>query len=329
MAAGWLKKAVIAANTPKMSIITRLKMNVAGFQPHRDRSVLHASDVTKPDFCPRQWALMDLLGKDKKDEYISAALQATFDVGTATARLVTDKWLGSSAIGHWDCRTCGAQCSFCSKPEPGCKHQGNCNWEYREVNFVSQEYGISGSIDVMVDLGILKVTATELKIIRPEDFEKIAQPLPEHEIRTALYLKLISDSNSVYKEKINLHQARVLYVSRGYGKAHPEYNKEILPWKEFIVERNDERVFPILFMAKQLKRFRDGYWNGDDKHIASPHDADGHHSMGTVGSKFGWMAVIPSGICSLPTDKYAKTCITCQSCFSGEYPAGQPPLEGV
>jgi hypothetical protein len=301
LATGWLKNAVLDSATPTMSIITRLKMHVGGYQPARSRDVVHASDVTKPNFCPRQWALLDLLAKKKKDEYIATALQTTFDIGNATAKLVTDEWLGDAAVGNWKCRSCGDQRTFCSKPANGCKKQGMCNWEYAEVVFESQQYGVSGSIDVMVDLGVLMVAVTELKIIRVEDFEKITTPLPEHSQRTQLYLKLIADSASVYKDRINLHEARVVYVSRGYGKKNLDHDGEILPFREFIVKRDDKRIQPLLDMAKQVKVFRESLPSGAIN--------------------------MPSGICKLPTDKYAKNCGECAACFSGNYPATQPALE--
>lgn len=298
MAAGWLKSIALNAVAPKTSIIHRIKMNVGGLRPPRSRAVVHASDVTKSNFCPRQWALMDLLKVKQKDEFLSTALEATFDIGTTSAEVLINKWLGDSAIGHWKCKTCGDQRTFCSKPGEGCKKMQPCHWQYVEVNFVSLEFGVSGSIDVMVDLASQKVVATELKIINVDDFEKIKQPLPEHVQRTQVYLKLIADSNSVYKDKINLYEARVFYMSRGYGKKNLDHGGEVLPFKEYIVERNDERILPLLKSAKQIKIFRE-----DENHP------------------------IPSGICTLPTDKYAVTCTMCGACFSGTYNAAQPALE--
>jgi hypothetical protein len=294
--AGWLKEAVIGMGTPQVSIIQRIKANLGGHTQPRAKDVVHASDATKPNFCPRHWALLDIEKKKIPEEYISTALAATFDVGRATADLVTEHWLGDSAIGNWKCATCGEQRSFCSKPKNGCAKQLGCNWRYKEVVFESKEYGVSGSIDVMVDLGAALVAATELKIIKVEDFAEIKQPLAEHVLRTQMYLKLISDSNSAYKNRINLHEARVFYASRGYGKANLDHNKEVLPFKEFVVKRNDERVVPLLKNAQQVMIFRQ---TGE----------------------------MPSGICTLPSDKYAKHCTTCKGCFSGQYPAAQPSLE--
>jgi hypothetical protein len=296
MGVSWLKEAVALSAAPKLSVIARIKENLGGFVPARGYGVVHASDVTKPNFCPRHWVLMDKLQKKVKDEYLATALEATFDVGRITASLVTDKWLGKSAIGNWKCKTCGDCRTFCSKPLNGCKKLGHCHWQYVEVSFDSITYGVQGSIDVMVDLGSQLVVATELKIIKEEDFAKIIMPLPEHVLRTKLYMKLMADSNSAYKDRINLFESRVLYVSRAYGKKNLDFKGEILPFKEFVVERDDEKVMPLLRNAQQIKIYRD-------------------------------KGFIPSGICSLPTDNHAKNCNTCKECFSGEYPSQQKPLD--
>jgi hypothetical protein len=76
---------------------------------------------------------------------------------------------------------------------------------------------------------------------------------------------------------------------RTYGKKHPDWN-EILPWKEFIVQRDDETLKPVLQRSKALRVFR------------------------TEGK-------MPSGICGTALDKVAQRCKFCQHCFSGEYPA--------
>ena len=160
--------------------------------------------------------------------------------------------------------------------------------------FVSKEYGFTGSIDVFFDVGAPKWLVTELKIMKPEDFEKLAAPLPEHRIRTNLYMKLIADSNDPYKDKINVFEARVLYVSRGYGKKNVDHD-QILPFKEFVVKRDDTDLQWVLKLAKQVKVWRE-------------------------------TGQIPSGICKNPLDKTAKNCSASKHCFSGSFPAQQEAL---
>jgi len=292
----WLKVAVANAQAPKKGVIDLLRKNLGGWQPARDIQVLHASDITKPRFCARKWVILREEHKPLKDQYVTAALQATFDVGNATARLVVEEWMREYAIGNWFCASCGATASMTSKPgTSGCSsHSGTHHWRYVEPVFVSPQFGISGSVDLLADLGGHKWQVVELKILNVDDFATIKVPLPEHRIRTNLYLKLIADSSSVWKDRINLHEGRVLYVSRGYGKKH-ETLDEILPFKEYVVKRDDKDLIPYLQQGMAV-------------------------GMGQKG-------VYPSGVCSTALDKQAKACSVCKQCFSGMYKATFNPTE--
>jgi hypothetical protein len=285
----WLKKVVIAQNKPpEDSIISVLKSNMSGYRPGRDRSVLHASDVTKPNFCPRKWALMDIEGTKSSPEYANTATRATWDIGSMTARVLIENWAGEHVVGNWMCRRCHQQRTMCSKPKGMCSIGGKHDWAYEEVVFVSKEYGISGSIDALFDVGKPKLVVTELKIMAPEEFATLLAPLPEHRIRTSLYLKLIADSGTPYLDRFNLHEARVLYVSRGYGKKNEKFG-EVLPFKEFSVHRDDGGLLDLLAKVQSLKKFRE-------------------------------IGVVPCGICNTALDKPAQTCKLCKTCFSGDYP---------
>lgn len=287
----FMKTAVVNSQAPKDDIISVLRKRVGGYETARSHKTIHASDITKPDFCPRHLAFLDLFEKGKKGSYIATAMQMTFDIGNMTATLVREEWAGESAIGNWVCRRCSKSVDFTTKPKVGCAQHKDCIWQYKEMNFVSKEYGVSGSIDVLFKLDAPKPIVTELKIIRVEDFETMVAPLPEHRIRTSLYLKLVADSDTKWKDSINLHEARVLYVSRGYGKKHLTYN-EILPLKEYQVVRDDALLSKPLAKAKQIKIFREE-------------------------------GLMPQGICATTLDKTAKACGMCAECFSGKYPPQQ------
>lgn len=290
----FLKKMMAEAYAPQESIVDVVMKNMAGFRPARDPATVHASSLTKDDFCPRAYALYDVAGKKPKDEYLDAALALTFDVGNATADLFTNVWAGQAILGDWRCTKCGDTRSFCTKPGPGCKQDpgpNGCHWRYQEVKFVSQTYGVSGSIDAIMRLSAPKLFVTELKIIKAEEFEKLAAPLAEHRIRTSLYMKLIEDSDSAYKDAFNLQEARVVYVSRGYGKKDPKLGK-ITPFKEYAVKRNDGALGPYLQKAQAVKVYRD-------------------------------KKLIPAGVCATTLDPRSKKCSVCAECFSGKFPVQQ------
>jgi hypothetical protein len=293
---GWLKSAVIETNQPKESIITVLRKKLGGYEEGRKRDVVHASDITKADFCPRQWAFLDLDGKENgHGQYIPTALRVTFDMGRALEKTLIEDWAGDTVVGNWECRRCLALRSMCVKPKNGCGKSTDCIWEYRQVYVESPVTGVIGSLDALFDVGTSKLLLTELKTMNATEFDAIVAPLPEHRIRTNLYLKLVAESNSAYKNLINLHEGRVFYVSRSYGKKHDGYNGEILPFKEFVVLRDDAALKPVLQKATQLKIFRE-------------------------------QKLMPSGICATALDKAAKNCSSCKSCFSGSHPSQQEAL---
>ena len=112
-----------------LSIIDRLRGTVGGYEKARPYKKIHASEVTKDNFCPRKVALMDLSGKKLRDEFISTALKATFDVGNAISEVYRTNWAAQWTYGHWECRRCGEVKTFCTKPKSIdliCKH----DWKF-------------------------------------------------------------------------------------------------------------------------------------------------------------------------------------------------------
>jgi hypothetical protein len=254
--------------------------------------VLHASDVTQAEFCPRRWAFFDILKKEPSTMVVSAALDVTFQLGFVTEALIVEKWAGDHVVGNWRCRLCNESRSMTINPKGYCKTGKKHWWEYLQMRVQSEELGLEGGIDALFNIGAPQLVVTELKIMAPDEFEKIVAPLPEHRLRTNLYMKILAESAHPFKDKINVDEARVLYTSRGYGKMNAQWN-EILPFKEFTVKRNDADLQEFLTRSKALKAFR------------------------TEG-------LMPSGICHTALDKVAKKCSVCPQCFSGQYPAGKP-----
>lgn len=290
----WLRNAIHQTTKPKQSIIGVLKQQLGGQLPGRSMKVLHASDVTKTDFCPRRWALFDIFEKDPPNDMVSTALAVTYRMGIATETLLVEEWAGDYVVGNWKCRLCGASRTMVPKPGGFCLPSGKKHW-WQHVQMVvdAPEYDIQGGIDALFNIGAPQLVVTEIKIMAPQEFEQILVPLPEHRLRTNLYLWILEHSHHAYKDKINVQEGRVLYVSRGYGKMNAEWN-EILPFKEFIVKRNDADLTEYLKRAAALKAFR------------------------TIG-------LMPHGICSTALDKTAKRCSVCTACFSGKYPADKHP----
>lgn len=284
-----LQAQVKQAFAPQGEIIPLLIKNIGGSYPNRSHKTVHASDITKDDWCPRLYGLMDKLELTAPPRYLPAALKATFDIGEATATLVRESWLGKAAIGNWECTRCNHIETMCEKPATGssCGKHGHI-WRYLEPHFVDPTIAVSGSIDVLVHLKSPKYFITELKIMKGEDFDKLAAPLAEHRIRTSLYMRLVENSPSPAAKMIHTEHAKILYVSRAFGKKSAEHGA-IVPFKEFDIHRNDAWVEPYLTKPLALKKFREG------------------------------TGPMPVRVCASPTCAQASNCPVRKECFSGSY----------
>lgn len=279
-------KAALQTKPTTPSLVTLLKSNMEGLQADRGHERVHASDITKPHFCPREVLLLDTLKKNRPPRWVDAALRATFDVGNVTADLVREKWLGKDVFGDWSCRICGLFVGFARKPDalylsttPCSKH----DWRYCEMRFESP-LGFEGSLDAVVDLGLPKLTLVEIKIIKPEEFEKLTAPLAEHRVRTNLYMRMVESASS--DGRIDCQSAKVLYVSRGYGKKHPHHG--VMPFREFDVARCDADLDAPL---KRAAAVRDGRK----------------------------LNVLPERVCAVSYQPEAKSCSVVNECFSGKF----------
>jgi hypothetical protein len=116
---------------------------------------------------------------------------------------------------------------------------------------------------------------------------------------------MADDPSFIYKDMVNLLEGRVLYTSRGHGKANAQFNGEVLPFKEFEVPRDDQALVQVIARAKQLKVFRD---------------------LTVIENEVKSMGPMPSGVCGTPLDKVAQKCKYCTRCFNGKTPAEQPAL---
>jgi hypothetical protein len=275
------------------SLVELLNVRLAGKREARSHKVVHVSTVTDAElgFCPRQFALLDVLEQKLPPEFINAALQVAFDNGEALHDLCRNKWLRHDVIGMWRCKGCKEERHFTKLPPSKDKYACVHEWEYHEEKFVDPASGISGSIDFFVDMGNKKLTVVEAKSIDKDQFGKLAGPMAKHRIRSQVYLALIDRAApKEVKDQIDLTHARILYISKGFGKMNADHGK-VLPFKEFSVQRNDEAVEQYFELGQRVQTFRKG-------------------------------GVLPHVICANHMDKRAQACPVVKQCFSGKYPAG-------
>jgi len=263
--------------------------------PHSVSGLLHASSLTREDFCPRKVALIRKLGVKLPKEYIDGSLRVTFDEGRASQDLLNNLWLRDIMYGEWQCLTCGdSRVGFA----PASKHCDNqkmpCHYRYREMNFVSSELRVTGGIDGLIHPKPGPLVVIEAKIIGASQFPKIEtakMPLAEHSQRTRLYLYLVEQSQKENQLPMSIDTQRgfVVYKLRGHGKMDAT-KKRISPFRDFPVERNDSMIQREIGFAKQVKAFEDS-----DR------------------------TEFPPGVCETPMDKRAKNCPVAAECFSGKH----------
>ena len=278
-------------DNPPASLVQLLHDNVGGFEPHRGFKHLHASDLTKPGdgFCPREVVLCGLTKKKPKGQYIPTAMAVTFQTGRAMQRLLNEVWLPDQMVGNWECQSCGAQRTFSKRPSGHCGRSGiRCNWGYEEVRVRDPVSGASGGIDGLLDVGEKRLLVIEAKIIKGDDWEKLAAPLAEHTQRVRLYLKLIARNGGVLADTINTDYGIVLYMMRGHGKKQESVGT-ISPFKEFRVSRDDAKIRHLLSKANAVTYARE-------------------------------QNKIPCGVCHTSFTSRAKSCAVLSECFSGKYP---------
>lgn len=285
------KKAIQKQNEA-VTIISLLDKRLAGREEARPHGTVRVSMLTKlTGFCPREFALLDKVHKKQRDEFVSTAMRVAFDNGHALEDLVRNKWLGEDVVGDWQCLGCNHKIIFAKKPKVKCAKCERDLWEYREHTLVDPVTRTHGNIDFFLDMNKGKHVICECKSIAKDEFNDLKGPLAEHKARSLCYIALAAKSESPYKPRIDLTHARILYISKGFGQKQQGLNK-ILPFKEFIVERDDAAAEPYFAKAGLYQAFRDG-------------------------------GPMPVGICSTGFDKRSHNCMVAKECFSGQFPAGK------
>jgi len=280
-----------------------LHQHMAQYHTERSHLVVHASDispVTKADwdgaeFCAREFALFDILGRKLKDYFLTTSMVMTFGLGRDVQDRVVEQFAAMGrAVGHWRCIACGAGYDFMRRPE-GCTRCHGDRFDQVEVRFESAVSDVSCGIDLLVDTGDPKLRLTEIKSMTPDEFRGLKGPLAEHRWRTNLYMRIVAESGHTHAEHINTKEATVLYVSKsGYGAVDPSIKKMGLadgrhsPFKEYAIKRDDGSTQAQVDRATSVKVFRAG-------------------------------GPVPDRICANALCKRAKQCMVSKPCFSGDH----------
>lgn len=297
-------KKLLAAMKPtdpgSLHLVYHLHRVLAGDRPLRSHKTVHASDVTSETrkFCAREFALLDVLGRDRGVEFLHTARAWAFEHSGDCADLAIRVFAEAGvAVGDWECRHCGHVHRVRKLPKR-CKTCGCRSLRYQEVRVVSATSGVSGGIDMLADLGGPKLTIVEMKAVQKDDFVKLEAPLAEARVRTNLYMRLADEDEADWTDRLDVNRAKVLYLCKaGFGQKGgppPEWGIKDGPWspfKEYAVDRDDASVEPYCEPARALHEWR---------------ALDGK-------------APIPGGVCSTLFSKRAQQCPVAKECFSGNY----------
>lgn len=259
------KKVVKKSNRPENNRLKQLlHKSIAKWEPQRSINVLHASDMTKKDFCPARVALMQKHEVKPSNEFISTSMRVTYDYGRFLEESVVE-YLGRSVIGDWVCKRCNqlhtslnirpSHCELNIRPhkhdyDHGLKRCISRDFIYSEPRWLDKETDISCGTDFFVDLGEGKPILIELKSLKAPDFKTISRPRKEHLLRTNLYLHILKRSGIL---EVNVDEAIVLYTCKGYGFADEFIANSDLsdtpfsPFKEFTVKREDNEEIDRIF----------------------------------------------------------------------------------
>lgn len=288
-----------ALQAPLPTLKFELHKRIAGVEPPRPHFPLRASDLMsdKTEFCPREHAFMDLGVASKKGSFVGTSLRMTFNHGNFMERQIRNTYLRDIVVGNWECGICKhVHPNFGKAPLGKCPSCGwGHKWEYQEPRFEDGETGVSGGIDMLLDVGQQKLLIVEVKTMTPDDFKTLAAPLAEHKMRTSLYLKLAASSTWSASNRVNTSEAKILYVTKSFGfkdetlRAAGIKDAAFSPFKEFTIKRNDSIITTPMAKAKVLKVWRD--------------------------TKQG----MPCGVCPNGLTKRAQACSAVAACFSGKY----------
>ncbi len=289
----------------KPSLMAYIHSKISGYSKGRSMDVIHASDVTKPDFCARRRAIQNIERDEPKDEYLTTCQAKVFAEGRIYEAMVREEWCGDISVGNWECGWCGHTHVMMRKPSP-CHHcRRPAPMIYREMRFESNHTLVSCGVDTLCLLpGMSKLTLVEVKTIASSSTQKstpifstLKAALAEHHSRSSWYLKLIEESGDPLGQYIDLTRALIFYISKGFGE-----------------ETDQQKMLGLLDRHTPFKEF----WVDRDDQMSSEYDRRAY-PLGL----FFQAGVMPDRPCQSAEDPRAKKCPKVTSCFSNVYPAGQ------
>jgi hypothetical protein len=226
-----------------------------------DNYSIHVSDLS--NFCLRRYILCRQHNIPfNKIKSIPIGTGFTFDIGNKVQDIIFTRvahFKIEKMIGIWVCPICNTQydglkpaaCSKCNPPH------GFNSFKYKELklhyNITDKKnnvHTITGNIDLPILYADDKtILIHEIKSIKPDDFDTMDAPLPNHQIQLKGYLWLAKKNKNKYKHlgfKFHTKSGIILYASK---------LAKVEPFKVFQVNLDiaTEKIFDKI--EKDLKTF--------------------------------------------------------------------------
>lgn len=195
----------------------------------RDGEHLHVSDVIGK--CLRQIALSRDVGLRPSVRDLRDSEAITFRMGSALHDMVRDRFAEnakSTIYGRWRCPCAHTTTDARTLETVGKKHTctkcGHVPFIYVEVEIEDDEYGLTGSPDLLLLLPeVSALHVVEIKSISGKGFTELSRAMPDHVIQCLFYWHLMKRARKKITDKIS-----ILYVNKEYSFKDP--------YREFVID---------------------------------------------------------------------------------------------
>jgi hypothetical protein len=247
-------------------ILPRVKdymLKTFGWDASRDPTVIHPSEMVKPEWCPRATYLRITSGKWPDDPgKFDFVRENIFAAGND----IHAKWQGRMIDaglplwGDWKCRTCGAVLDAGLKPDPhdrdACEapFRGH-DWAYDEVTLdAKRDLLIAGHADGAFDDTMVEVKSIGVGTIRMEAPDLLARhTIGKHTDLTGLWRGITRPLRShVRQGDTYLHLANVLGLPYTQIVYLYEFKANQMV-KEFTVKYDRDRSMLLVAKAQDIK----------------------------------------------------------------------------
>lgn len=240
------------------------------YKPSKYRANNKLTNVTDLiHLCPRQYCMMLEKGVENFDKRTTSSDRIVWAIGRAVENHVRQQFIEATnykpVYGQWKFEDGYIHKGFLTDEvlqhayeNMGYKHDFK-NPEYKELPLIDNDYQITGSPDLLVQLPNKKLMVTEIKTIKRHStdlhigFEDLEEPLPDHRRQPTMYHRLGTNSEN----KLPLSNiASIVYVCKDYLRE----DKETWAYKEFmfdVTDSLDQSLADGLYeKAKLIKNYR-------------------------------------------------------------------------